>query len=189
MSILSRLRVDWGGAGIIGPGVSTFYCLPGEELVTLTAFRTLWDGAKAKFPNDVSIGFPAAGDRINDNTGDIVDEWTVNPPGGMFGEGAGGFARGVGARLVWFTAGRVRNRRVRGSTFLVPLCASEYDTFGDLTSGATSYFSQAANTMLAAPPGGLYIWSKPTEGDNGQSNVVTSASCPASPTTLRTRRT
>ena len=63
------------------------------------------------------------------------------------GSGQGGFAAGVGARVVWET-GAVRNgRRVRGSTFVVPIWSSAYETNGTLHTATINDLVRVRSTM------------------------------------------
>lgn len=96
-------------------------------------------------------------------------------------------------RVKWFTGGIVHGRMVQGSTFIVPLMTTAYETDGTLTSAVTSNASTAANTLISATD--TVIWSRPFPGSTGNparagsSHAVIAATIPDKVSWLRTRRT
>ena len=81
------------------------------------------------------------------------------------------------------------NRRVRGSTFVVPLHGSSYDVDGTLTSSVASGLASNASTFVAATQSDFVIWTRPRPGVVGKSSGVTGSSAPDKISTLRSRRT
>ena len=133
--------------------------------------------------------FGAGGEVLDDVTGDVVGVWSagsgVIAPGG----GAGPFAMGVGTRIVWGTNGITNGRRVRGSTYLVPIGSSGYENDGTITGGTLTAFQTAADNLRTALGGDFVIWRRPTASAVGGTSSVLSASVPDKVSWLRTRRT
>lgn len=107
----------------------------------------------------------------------------------MLPSGAAGFALGVGARVVWNTSGIFGGRRVRGSTFIVPLTIGSYEGAGQITAGVIATMQGAANTLAGFGPDGMFIWSRPQPGTPGEAQTVTGAIAPDRVSWLRSRRT
>lgn len=184
MAVINRYRVNW--TGFTGaPGLSTFYS-DGASTAALAAIRTFFAAISNVIPPSVSLDFPGAGDQLESTTGALVGGWTVTPPAVVNGSApVAFFAGGTGARVIWETSTIVQGRRVRGSTFLVPLSTSAYDSNGTLISGATALIQPAATTLATA--GVLQVWSRPTISGSAITSV-TSAQLSDRVTNLRTRR-
>lgn len=194
MTFLNRVRVLWSGSAITGPGVSTFYTVGGT--VSLPAsLRTFFDSQKAAFPNGVHLDFPNLGDVIDDATGDLVGTWnngTVVTP--VVGLATDSFSMGVGMQIRWHTAGITHGRRVRGSTYLVPVSGAIFDIDGSIDAAVITGMTTAANTLLTAEPS-IRIWSPPFKGSatvparGGTSHGITGVEVLDRTSWLRTRRT
>lgn len=190
-----RLRAEWSGAPITGPGVSTFYALddsPGFP----AAVHDLLAAFAAAMPSGVSIRVPNNGDVIDPVTGELTGTWTSGTaPALVNGVGGGTFARGVGAQIRWRTSGITRGRRVVGSTFIVPLISAAYEADGSLSGvNVTAWNTAAAAYVTAAPFAVIYTRPKPPPGgigpdSPGKSNLITSGSVPDRVSWLRSRRT
>jgi len=100
-----------------------------------------------------------------------------------------GWVEGVGARIKWQTSGIRGGRRVRGSTFLVPLGVQHFDSAGKIDAAAVSLADVEAAAFVSATTPNLRIWSRPNGGPNGQSNEVTGGAMPDQVSWLRSRRT
>lgn len=191
MANLWRLRAAWSGAGVVGPGLSTFYftssMIGGSDDV-----QAFFQAIKANIPSSVTIVVPADGDIIEDTTGELIGTWSEPGTGGTtVGTFAGDFARGVGARVRWTTAGVYRGRRVKGTTFLVPIGSALFGLDGLLDPATQTALQTAASALVTAQPE-LRIWSRPVSGVGatpGESNAITSAAVPNTVTWLRSRRT
>lgn len=181
----NRYRVIWAG-GPGGEGVSTFYS---EDTVTtaLADLRAFFDAIKASFPSQISWSFPSSGDTIDLATGQIDGSWSqaaASPVSG--GAGTAVFAAGVGLRVRWET-GAVRNgRRVRGSTFLTSMDATDFQSDGTIAPSVLSVFQTAADTL--AGQGWLHVYSRDFAGGGAMSQVQ-SATVPDRISWLRSRRT
>jgi hypothetical protein len=171
----------------VGPGVSTFYLDDTDTAVT--AFTTFFTSIKSMFPPGITWTIPSEVDTMNATTGVLTGADTLTGGGTVTSSGTDTrFAAGVGARVVWNTTSVVNGRRVRGSTFLVPL--ENYCYASDGTLDATNMSTlQSAATALAGS-GIPLIWHRPTGGlANGSTHAVTSGTVPDKVSTLRTRRT
>lgn len=147
------------------------------------------NGIKANVPGNVTFTVPSGGDLIRDTDGELVGSWTTTGGGTVVGTGVGGFAIGVGARIKWTTSGVVNGRRVRGSTYLVPLMAGSFETDGRVRAATITSLSTPLSALVTAQSGKLVIWSRPVGTRVGSSHVVTAGTIPSNPSTLRSRRT
>jgi hypothetical protein len=191
MATLAKIPVEITGLGAGGTGVSVFYTSNLAPLTFMTAIHAMYDGLKAIFPDDVAFVFPGDGDLISDATGGIAGAWSVTAPSPVVGTASGVYAAGVGARLVWATAGVTRGRRVRGTTFLVPIAGAQYKNDGGLADGNTTAWAAVADDLFAADSGSMRIWSRPSTGggSDGTSHAVTGVTVPNKVSWLRSRRT
>lgn len=188
MTTLNRLRVGWSGSGVTGPGVSTFYFLTtgsGEP----TALLALYNALKSRIPNDVLMSVATGGDQIEDTTGALVGAWGTSAVTVVAGGSTNAYLQGTGTRIVWGTGGITGRKRVRGSTFIVPLEATDFTTTGQMLTTANTAITTAAQTFQTATSASFVIWSRPKVGRAGSHNLVTSVSVPFNPTWLLSRRT
>lgn len=190
MADLSRVRVAWSGSAVVGPGVSTFYTT-GDGASLQAALRTFFTAIQTAFPNlKGDWTFPSGGEIIDSATGELTGAWTGGTPATIpWASSNAVWASGVGARVRWETGAFARGRRVRGSTFLVPLNISAYDADGTIVGVFVTQIQTAANALVAAVPE-LTVWSRPTAaGGDGGTATVTSAIVPDKVSWLRSRRT
>lgn len=188
MTEIVRLRVEWSGSGIVGPGLSTFYFATSGTGVSDDVYD-FFNSSPLLFPSTVSIFVPSGGDTINDVTGELTGTWDDPGTGGTVnGTNTGDFFMGVGMRVKWPTSGIVGGRRVVGSTFLCPIAAAISDTTGTIDNATVSGVLSAASALVAAQPT-MRIWSRPTPARAGTSSPVTSAQVPDKTSWLRSRRT
>lgn len=183
---MERLRVAMSGPGVAGPGLMTFYFgTAGADPAAVHSFLT---ALVAMFPDDVEFSVPNTGDIIEEPTGRIIGTWTAAGGGVINGSSTQTFQLGGGARVVWETAGIRGGRHVRGTTYLVPIVSTQFDSTGRLSSSAQGAILTAATNFLAGGGAELKIWSRPKGGLNGVVHQVTSARVPQTPTALRSRR-
>ena len=186
---MKRYRVTWSGSPVVGPSISTFYESPESGVGGADALETFFAAIADRIALNVQIVVPSSGDLIESTTGDLVGTWSDPGTGGTVSTtGNSGFTQGVGARIVWNTNGIFNGRRVRGSTFIVPLGADAYEGAGAITATMINDMQAAADALVAntAPFG---TWSRPTGLNNGQFSVWTSARVPDAVSWLRSRRT
>lgn len=190
MPTLSRVRVGWTGVPVVGGGVSTFYSSNSDPSAFNTALRAFFVTVGAHLATGVVITFEAAGDTIDEATGEINGSWSMTVPNNVVASGSANWAAGVGARVVWATAGITRGRRVKGSTYLVPIGANLYDGTGSISAGALTDMQSAANTLRAADSGSMRIYTRPNAalGSSGAAHAVTGSTVPDAVTWLRSRR-
>jgi hypothetical protein len=187
MAAIDRVRVTWNGLGGL-PGLSTFY-FDNPLGAANAAVYTFFNSIKALFPAPLSWEIPNSGDTIESMNGNLIGEWTGAGGGTVNAVNAAAFAAGCGTRVVWNTASIVGGRRVRGSTFLVPLLAATYDGTGTIVNGDVATIAAAAGVLSA--PAGMVIWHRPTPSDpnGGLALPVTGSGVPDRVSTLRSRRT
>jgi len=168
----------------------TFYWNNGSS--HQAAFKTwITTVVAAYFPDDVSVSVPNSGDVITPATGVITGTWTDGTVGSAVGGNNGNWSAGVGARVLWLTAGRRSNRIIRGTTFLVPCASIVFDTSGNPSSTFASGLATTNATLLSSVGSDMVVWSRPTDAlrTNGFSTTVTGSSVPVRTTWLSTRRT
>lgn len=183
--MLNRLRVTWNGLGGL-PGLSTFYLR--DEETDVSAVKTFFTSIKDNFPSALSWDIPNGGDVIDTATGALTGGWTGTNGGTVAATGGSGtFASGVGARVQWTTSTVINGRRVRGSTFLVPLLGACYSSSGDLAATQRGVMQSAATALAASDL--TVVWHRPDAGaSNGSLVDITGAVVPTRVTTLRSRR-
>lgn len=188
MTDLCRLRIDLSGAAVVGASVMTLYSnATGSGLPA--AAKTWLTNSAANFPANLTFTIPNGGDLINETTGALTGSWSDGGGGTVVGSGVGGFAIGVGARVQWTTTGITNGRRVRGTTFLVPLMSGSFDVDGRIRAATITSLNTPLQAFLTGMAGHLTVWSRPVPGRAGTHHDVTAASIPTSPATLRSRRT
>jgi len=190
MANLDRVRVTWSGTSIVGPGVSTFYTT-GTGAALNAALKTYFTAITSAFPNlKGQWDFAAGGESIDSATGALVGAWGGSSSASIvMASPNASWVSGVGARVVWDTNTFANGRRVRGSTFMVPLQQSAYDADGTLTGSFVTLIQTAANALITTVPQ-LTVWSRPTPAHPiGGASPVTSATVPDKVSWLRSRRT
>lgn len=183
--------MGWSGVSIVGGGVSTFYTT-GDGASLNDDLRAFFGVLAQDMPNlKGAWSFEGAGAIIDSATGDLKGSWSGGSTVSVnFVSSSAVWAAGVGCRMVWDTAGFLRGRRVRGSTFIVPLHLAVYDTDGTINPSELTSMQNAANNLITSHPE-LTIWSRPTEpgGTDGGATTVTGARLPDRVSWLRSRRT
>lgn len=187
MTDMARIRVTWNGIGGL-PGLSTFY-VDNATLTSVTALVGFFNSIKPFCPNALTWTIPGTGDVINDAAGILVGGWTATGGATVTGSGGtGAYVAGTGIRVRWSTNAIQNGRRVRGSTFVCPIMAAQYDTNGTPADAMRGTLQTAAATLFGSLP--LRIWHRSTAGANaGFSSLVTAADIPDNVSWLRSRRT
>lgn len=186
---IHRLRVPWTGSAVVGGGLTTFYGNGATGGVEPAAVRSFFDAIKAFFPSGIDWVVPDGGDTLQEASGDLIGSWAKGGGGTVSGTASAAYAAGVGARVVWRTSAVFRGRRVRGSTFLVPLTSAQYENDGSLTNATRTALNTAASVLVAAPNPRLVVWSRPGPGWAGVISEIDSAEVPDKVSWLRSRRT
>lgn len=192
MPDIERIEVTWTG-NVTGDGISVFYA-PAGTTTAPAAIKAFFTTLAGWMPTGMAWDIPVTGDTIDDGTGELTGVW-AHAGGGTVSSSGGTAARaqGVGMRIKWFTGGIVHGRRVQGSTFIVPLMTTAYETDGTLTSAVTGNAVSALNTLISATD--TVIWSRPFSGSTGNparagsSHTVIAGTVPDKVSWLRSRRT
>lgn len=174
-----------------GGGVSTFYTSNSDPSAFITALQFFYSSMSLRFPPSVTITAQPAGETIEVESGAINGAWAFTPPAAVNGTGSTSYAAGVGARVTWNTTAITRRRRVKGSTYLVPVVGTAYDTDGTLSSATVTAIQGAASTLIAADGGSMRVYTRPqtVESNDGAAHAVTSATAIDRVSWLRSRRT
>ena len=186
---LQRLRCEWTGTGVEGPGLTTFFAEADGTLAISVGAGGFFTAVRTIIPTGTSIYVPNGGDVIDELTGTLIGTWGTSGGTTITASGTGNFAGGVGARVVWETDTIRGGRRVRGSTFVVPLVASRYETNGTIDSTALSAMTTAISDMLVQVPTQMRVWSRPRPGLTGAGVQVQRGIAPDKVSWLRSRRT
>lgn len=188
MSTLCKIPVVWDGLPGM-PGLSMFYSNPTDVVTTVVALKAFFTSLSTGCPTGLTWNFPTAGDEFDDATGTLTGGWTGGAGGSVAASGgAGTYAQGVGFRVRWGTGGIVGGRRVKGSTFLIPVLGSVYESNGTISNAIVTTLQTAANLLVTN--GTTIIWHRPDPGgSNGSSHIVLDAQVPDKVSTLRSRRT
>lgn len=187
MANLVRVRSEWTGSPIVGPGVTTWYF---AETATgfLADLNVFWGNVGNRFPVGLTVVTQNTGDLIDIDTGALSGTWTDGVTSSVNTSGTGAYAGGVGARIKWATSGVRNGRRVRGSTFLVPLLAASYAVDGTIDGSILGSLQGFANTLYTNTAGDMRIYSRPSGGQAGQASTVTGVVIPDKVSWLRSRR-
>lgn len=186
---LNRLRCEWVGTGVEGPGLTTFYQDPAGAAGIVVGASGFFSALSARIPAGTTITIPGGGDVIDEVTGSLIGSWGGGTATTITCTGSGAFAGGVGARIVWETDQVRAGRRVRGSTFVVPLTVLSYESNGTLSSSAVGDLETAvSNYMVQASVYGR-VWSRPRPGLSGASVEIVRGVAPDRVSWLRSRRT
>ena len=180
--------MTWGGSGVVGPGVSTWYT-EGDPLQLQLAAKTFWAAQANKIPNTVFVNVPNGGETITAEDGVLTGVWTEGTSQSTAGTYNGVWIAGTGARIVWGTAGVTNGRRVRGSTYIVPMGASQFDTDGSLVASVVTGLQTQAQAVIVALGDDFCVWSRPAPGRPGKVSTISDATVPDKASWLRTRRT
>jgi hypothetical protein len=192
MTDMFRLRVLWGGSGVVGGGVSTFFFDSGATASAITpAINTFFTAIKGNVPNTVTWTIPNGGDLITEDTGILTGAWTSGGAYTIVATGTNQWASGVGGRINWHTGSVINHRRVRGSTFIAPLSNNLFDTDGTLNNTMVTAVNTACANLVATTGVLLGVWHRPHPkgSSNGALALVTSGTMPDQVSWLRTRRT
>lgn len=188
MPNLARVRTTWSGSPVVGTGVTTFYFDEAHSgfVADVAAFFV---SLAARVPQVVTFTTLNTGDIIDEATGALVGTWTDGVTSTANSSGSGSFAAGVGVRGRWSTNGIRNGRRVRGSTFVVPLVGSAYQSDGTIDGTVWTGISNSFGALYTAGAGFQYVWSRPVAGAGGEAHLVIGSDVPDKVSWLRSRRT
>lgn len=188
MANLARVRTVWSGTPVVGGGVSTFYFAEAHSGFVADV-ASFWSALLSKIVTGVTLTTENTGDLIDVETGAITGSWTDGSTSVQTTSGTGSYAAGVGARIRWSTSGISNKRRVRGSTFIVPLSVTNYDADGTLVTAMVTSLGTAAGALFTGAEGNMRIYTRPVTGVGGKASAVVGYTTPDRVSWLRTRRT
>src|SRR5678816_978778 len=173
-TLLSQVRVAWSGPGVTGPGVSTFYTSSASGAALAGGLNTFFTAITSAFPNlAVSWAIPSSGAVIDEDDGELTGAWSGGTAATVTAVSPNAtWVMGVGGRVVWNTGAVHAGRAVKGSTFLVPLQTSAYDSAGMLTGSFVTLINGACAPLIAADPN-FCVWNRPVFDRSGPSPVLT----------------
>lgn len=185
MANFYRYRVGWNGLPGL-PGVSNFYFSgpvdPAPDL------HTLFSAIATHFPTGLTWTFPVQGDTLNDQTGQLVGNWTSAGAAAVSPSGGTNYTAAAGALIRWTTSTFIGGRHVIGKTFLVPLVSGQYDN-GTILDTAVTAFQTAVDAWHSSTAGAdQVVWNRPRAGVPGGQSAVTGAVVPDKVAILRSRR-
>lgn len=156
MATIARIRVAL--TGVTGlPGVSTFYSTQANVAAARSALGTFYGHMPTNWPNGMTYTVENSGDLIDSDTGKLTGAWTDAPAyNGSSSVAAAPYAAGVGARVYWNTTAVVAGRRLKGSTFIVPLQSGMYGNDGTLDSSYLGSLQTWATTLATSGYLGVY---------------------------------
>jgi hypothetical protein len=160
--------------------------------------RKFWDDIKAYLPNELSLTVSPVVDQYNEVNGELTHTITAaTPPTVVLGTSTAGYLGGAGGKVQWNTANIVNGRRVRGSTYIVPIAAGAMDTDGTIVTLAVTTINTAASTMISTlQTADLFpvVWSRPLKDEDGNitrdgaRNTITTGTMVEKSAILRGRR-
>lgn len=192
-----RVRSVWSG-GSMGSGLSVMHFggLAEDEgsLDDLAAAVTeFWDDIKEGLAGGVTVQTQNIIDLIDTEDGGLLGSFGVPAQAVKAPSGAYAYAAGVGMRVRWQTAGIRNDRRVIGTTFIVPITSAQYEINGTIITSWHTTVTTAAATLLSSTAAlglPMHVWSRPSTpgGSDGISSVVTASVVPDKVSWLKTRR-
>jgi hypothetical protein len=200
--MVAIVRTEWSGTSG-GPGL-TQLCTMGLSEYTaanaqaaVNAVRAFWVALAPDLPDELRLSVQPVVDIYNDLTGELQASHTAAvAPSVVAGAAAGSYIGGAGAKVSWNTGSIHNGRRVRGSTFIVPLSNAVFTATGTVGTSFITSTNTAANTMIAALTTAatpMVVWSRPKTpaglpAVDGAVFLVSSGSVGAKSAILRGRR-
>jgi hypothetical protein len=168
--------------------VSTFHTF-GDGVALHSALKTFFTSCKSASPVGTTWNVVTGGELIESTTGALTGVWGGGIGGTIVSTTGSEYAAGVGCRIVWETDGITGNKRVRGSTYWVPIAANQYEPNGTIATGTISTLETAGQALITALDGDLVILTKPKPPRLGNHHEVKGCRVPDRVSWLRSRRT
>lgn len=182
--MVAIVRTEWAGTSG-GPGLTQFAVLgaaggiwnPSGTQSAVNAVRTFWDSLKANLPDEVKLTVSPVIDDYDTVTGDLMGSYVAGTaPLVVAGTSSSGYAGGAGGKMIWNT-GQIRNgKRVKGSTFIVPLSLGVFSTTGSVGTTFVSLANTSAASLLSQLAAGgtsLAVWSRPGTPEKPRAGFAT----------------
>lgn len=197
---ISIIRTEWSGT-TGGPGLSQM-CIEGFIPVPAAtaedwcdAVRAFWFSLASLLPNELTLNVAPTVDSFDTETGDLDSTVVIaSPPAQVAGASISTYAGGSGVKVKWDTNQIKFGKRVRGSTFIVPIASNAFTATGVVSGAAQTTINNAAATLVTAIDnfgGNLAVWSRPrTEptAREGFATHVVQGLCSTKSAILRSRR-
>lgn len=174
MTQIYRVRVALNG-WIGGPGLQTFYYRPAttdvtsstEAAVVAATVRAALDPTKGMYPISWTAQVAADVDVINAVDGVLTGQYNVTPPAVVTGTGAvsNNYGPTAAGMCMTLNTGIISGgSKVRGRSFLVPLCQS-FDSNGSPTAEFVATAVGMGNALKTTGAGGptLVVWRRPRQ--------------------------
>lgn len=177
-----------------GPSVSTFHFLTANEAGRqgiVGRIQALFAAWTSVLPDDVTVSFDSEITEVDTASGELVAAFPVTPGTPVTGVNTGVWAAGAGFRVVWSTGDIRLGRRVRGSTFIVPVHAASFTNTGKPgpnSSDDVVTAAQACVNGLSTDGTPMVVYSRPKPGLPGAVSLVDKASVSSVAATLRSRK-
>lgn len=200
--MVAIVRTSWSGTSG-GPGLTQFAVLgaaggiwnPSGTQAAVNAVRTFWDALKSNLPDELKLDVSPVIDDYDTVTGDLVGSYVAGTaPLQVAGTSAGSYVGGAGAKVTWNT-GQIRNgKRVKGSTYLVPISNGVFGATGTVGPTAVTTINLAASNLLSQLAAGgtsMAVWSRPgppARPRAGFATEVLTGTCNLKSAILRGRR-
>lgn len=194
---IAQLQVTWKGLPG-GDGFSFFYVR--STAASISPLPTFFDALKAFFPSRLSWVINPFWKLIDETNGKMTGAGGGGPQPTITATGPDAFPPNAGAQVRWETPDFVNGRRVKGRTYLVPMCGSFFGSNGLFTANTAGQINAAADVMRSAYTGNLVVWSRPLFEKDANGNptdvlkragsvhTVTTTVCPTKVVTLNGRR-
>lgn len=173
----------------MGPGLSTFFFATGQPTNAPSVVTQFFTAIRGEIPSGVTWTIPSGGDLIEESSGSLTGTWEGDAGGTVTSNGTGNHAQGVGARVSWITDAIRGGRRVRGTTFVVPLRTGAYDPQGTIATSTLGVLQDAGSALISNADWNLLVWSRPRPGLSGLGVATQRAEVPDKVSWLRSRKT
>lgn len=159
----------------------------------VAAVRQFWFERSVAIPDEYTLQVDPFISDFNEGTGTLQGFIEASAaPAAVPGQSAEDWAAGVGMRIEWRTSAIRNGRRVRGSTFLVPVAITTWLPDGSVDPASVAAVNASAQTLidaLAAAGAPLVIWSKPSASTPvGDISLVSTPAASPKTAVLRGRR-
>lgn len=188
--LLKMVSVWTGFAG--APGYTNLYAhhngVSAQEVANQFAddIHDFWNTVNGYVPAVVDITVGPSWQSIDIESGDVLDEGTVEtPPASVAGNLAGGFAGNVGLALNWQTGTFIKGRRLKGRTYLVPL-GGIFEGDGTPSASSIAAIGDAATALLEGSSN-MAVWHRPKAGAGGSWAQITGVTITDRAAVLRSR--
>lgn len=182
--MVAIIRTEWSGTSG-GPGLTQMAVLgaaggdwnPSGANAATAAVRKFWESFRIYLPDELKLQVNPVIDVFDTVSGELLASHVATTvPAVTTGSGTTGYAGGVGGKVVWNTGQIREGRRVKGSTFIVPMLSSVFTGTGTIQPGTTTQINASATALiadLAAAQTSLAVWSRPASSPSFRAGFAT----------------